>query len=130
MKIELIYQQNQVATAPPRYFCKNRRKGFAKKRLKLLKSKEIRASTNRCTDEVRVFYRIRKKQTHIFKEPNLDRAPQIYLSKLTRGFFKIHPKTFLNKENKYCLRMPCTRMRSCQSTLPESSIEAYYVGIH
>ena len=46
------------------------------------------------------FIAIRKKRTHIFTEPNLDSAPQIYLSKRTRGFFKKHPKTFIKKENK------------------------------
>jgi len=83
VETELIYQENQIPLATLRYFFKNRRKDFAKNASELLKSKEIRASTNRCTNEVGIFYRIRIKQTHIFTERNLDSAPHIYLSKRT-----------------------------------------------
>ena len=68
VKNELIYQQNQMATATPSCFCKTRRRGFAKNASELLKSKEIRASTNRCTDEVGIFYRIRKKNKPIYSK--------------------------------------------------------------
>jgi len=47
-----MYQQNQIATVTLRYFCYNRRRRLEKNASELLKSKEIRASTNRCTDEV------------------------------------------------------------------------------
>jgi len=96
VKNELIYQQNQIATVTLRYFLYKPTKGFGEKRLRTSKIKG-NTSEHKQMHRRGDFIASEKKQTHISKEPNLDSASQIYLSKWTRGFFKKHPKTFFNK---------------------------------
>jgi len=79
-----------------RYFGKNRRRGFAKNASELFKSKGIRASTNRCTDEVDIFYRISKKRnTNIHKTKPQQCSSGLFvetdervLQKTSKNFYK------------------------------------------
>ena len=99
MKNELRYQQNQIATTTLRSLCKNRRRGLAKNASELLKSKEIRANTNRCTDEVILSHP--KKNKPIYPKNQTSTVLLKFICRNGReGFSKNIQKLFLTKGNK------------------------------